>query len=528
MNICYWIKGFKMAGINLKIGEPVQIMMGFAYKNLLQTIPAQAKATDSLAVLLEDSAYFYSPYKTVKQKTSMALMKSFKILAKSCPSPNQLDKPTNTPGMPNYLVEYSCGVYEDVAPYTTSPSPLKVHYNPYEVAFATVKSLERDLTVLPWFNVLAVSEKYKIHHDGFEALNGEFKRSEYLSSVMSRDTKIQWLGAWPFMIPAQAYDVDVRDENGRLTGQMQRKPGSALGPDYHMYMVSPRYPLTGGWNYSFELTYKLPLSSVLKVAQEDQNVRELSVPLFLSHFDIAIEDFTLRFNLPEDAQVEQYFYNAIDPERVFDRLNTYKTYLSTKGEVSLELNIENLNKEHAKTIKLVYTYPWWGILRKPLALLFGLIFAVLCFRFGTSFDLSLAGKSKVQPNVNKKNLLSLFKLRREILANLDDVILQIDKPEGKSKREKLSKELATCTVSIFKELRTILDVDSTVSIYGATLKKLYEEHKSCVDMILDNVTNGAEKKIKSGSINLGKLEKDALELDQAILNWEAKMFAKSE
>jgi hypothetical protein len=383
--------------------------------------------------------------------------------------------------------------------------------------------------VLPWFNVLLVTEKYKIHHDGFVALNSEFKRSDFLTAVMGRDSKIQWLGAWPFLIPAQAYDVDVRDDNGRLTGQMQRNPNSVLGPNYHMYTVAPRYPLTGGWNYSFELTYKMPLSSVLKASIEDSNVRELSVPLFVTHFDLAIEDFTLRINLPEDAQVQQYFYDAIDPERVVDRLSTYKTYLSTKGEVSLELNMENLNKEHAKIIKLVYTYPWWGILRKPLALLFGIIFAIACFRFGASVDLSLTGKAKIQdPSATKKHLLSLFKLRREILANLDDAILQINKPEGKTKRDRLTKELAACTENIFKDLRTILDADSTVSIYGATLKKLYEEHRSCVDMIIDNVTSGSEKKSKSGSIDLGKLEKDALELDQAILNWESKMFAKTD
>lgn len=507
---CFWVQ----LPSKLAEGGSVQLVVGLAYRNLLHPVPEEAEQNDPLAVLYEDSAYVLSPYPTARQKTSVALSKAFRILAKGAPVPHQLDKAAASaqPG----LVQYSCGVYEGVAGHEVSSKPLRFHFHLHDAALATIERLERSLTVLPWFNLLTVTEHYTIHHDGFRTKDGRFERSLFLKAVQQREAHVQYVGAMPIIIPASSYDIQVRDENGRLTGHHQRQQTSPLGPNYHQYNVAMRYPLTGGWTTRLEIHYKLPLD--LFLSRNGKNELELSTLLFSSFFDVAVKELSLRFNLPEDAIVQSYHYDHLDSSQISENQSTYKTYFSTKGEQVLELQMSDLCRNHVQPIRVVFSYPWWGTFRKPAAMLLSLIFILACFRLGASVDLSVSrGKER-------QRLEALLKLRRETVASLDDLIIQMDRPEGQVKRKALLQDLTQCTQGILTELRALVNADPALSIQGAALKKLYEEHLSCINSVFERSTTTKKGLSKSQSVDVVQMEKDVIELDQAILKHEAKLF----
>lgn len=61
----------------------------------------------------------------------------------------------------------------------------------------------------------------------------------------------------------------------------------------------PRYPIAGGWNYSFIIGYNLEAGRLLKQSSDGQYL--LKVPFFTNVHDVPIDLATLRVRLPEGA-----------------------------------------------------------------------------------------------------------------------------------------------------------------------------------------------------------------------------------
>ena len=490
---CYWVHGWRAAGVSLAVGKSVQLVIGWAKMHGLRPVPEVNEQNEPLRVLLEDNAYFWSPYKTMKQQTSMMVASKFVILSKECPRPNQLDKPVPGANVLPGMSQFICGVYNDVGP--MEKSRLRMHYIMPDTPMATMTNVDRHLTVLPWFNVLQVTEKIRLRHDGFKLKDGKCSRSQFLRSIRDRNLNVQVIGMMPFLVPSAAYDVDVRDENGRLTGQVNRGAVPGFG-HLHQINVAPRYPLYGGWSWTFEFSYKVPLSSVLSSSGAN---KQLTVPLFQTHFDLPIEQFSIKINLPEDAEligIKSDEFKHLEPT-----VTRYKTYLSTKGELAVELLLENLVKEHGQNIKITYAYPWWGIFRKPLVILLSLILAIIMFQLGSSIDLSLGRSTST-----KARLLKLFKERREMLCNLDDLLA---KPTSKpAEKDAILKALQSVT----EEIMACLKAGGESAFNGVALRKLYEEHLTSVSAVFNGNTAGST---------------DARKLDATIQKWEAKCFVES-
>ena len=63
--------------------------------------------------------------------------------------------------------------------------------------------------------------------------------------------------------------------------------------------LSPRYPLLGGWNYTFTIGWDMPLGDALKV---DAGRKVLGVPFLTAWRDMLVDDAELRIVLPEGAR----------------------------------------------------------------------------------------------------------------------------------------------------------------------------------------------------------------------------------
>lgn len=64
--------------------------------------------------------------------------------------------------------------------------------------------------------------------------------------------------------------------------------------------LTPRYPLMGGWNYTYSIGYKQPLEDVLR-ADKGGSKYTLAVPFVTPMKGVATDEVELRIILPEGA-----------------------------------------------------------------------------------------------------------------------------------------------------------------------------------------------------------------------------------
>jgi oligosaccharyltransferase complex subunit alpha (ribophorin I) len=86
----------------------------------------------------------------------------------------------------------------------------------------------------------------------------------------------------------------------KLPSQRKAKPAAA---STSLLELTPRYPLMGGWNYTFTIGYDAPLSDYVKVKKGAQGKEYvLAVPFLTPVKDVAVDIVTLTIRLPEGAR----------------------------------------------------------------------------------------------------------------------------------------------------------------------------------------------------------------------------------
>jgi oligosaccharyltransferase complex subunit alpha (ribophorin I) len=118
--------------------------------------------------------------------------------------------------------------------------------------------------------------------------------------------------------------------------------------------LRPRFPVFGGWNYSFTIGYNYELGSFLKkTTLPDQYV--LKVPLFEGPSDSTVyEDVTIRVVLPEGATDVQF--ESPVPLESHD-IVLHKTFMDTIGRTTLVLKTKNIVDEQKRSY-LYVSFPY--------------------------------------------------------------------------------------------------------------------------------------------------------------------------
>jgi oligosaccharyltransferase complex subunit alpha (ribophorin I) len=69
-----------------------------------------------------------------------------------------------------------------------------------------------------------------------------------------------------------------------------------------LLQLTPRYPVLGGWNYTFTVGWDMPLVGYLKNVEGDAAKKVLSVPFLTGLKDVAVDDVEVSVILPEGAR----------------------------------------------------------------------------------------------------------------------------------------------------------------------------------------------------------------------------------
>lgn len=337
-----------------------EITLGISY-SLLSSIrprPATIPQNGKQYLTYSFSAFVPSAYRTDMQKTKLKF-----------PTTDVPDY-TTTSGIKSDSgadperkgSTYTYGPYNTakVAPGTEHPITVRYEFTKPVIAASL---MERDLEVSHWGGNLATEERYWLRNNGSQ-LEKQFSRVDW---TLSSYQKLPTSAVREITYPLQPGSVDPYfiDDIGNVSTSRFR-PGNGKGPAN--LELKPRYPVFGGWNYSFRVGWNNELSSSLRRATAtgaDSYV--LKVP-FLEGFKVPegvqYEHVVLRIILPEGARnvnfeiVEGATSSGLPgANHIVARLSSMKTYMDTLGRTVLTLEVDSVTDEARNAQLVVCSFP---------------------------------------------------------------------------------------------------------------------------------------------------------------------------
>jgi oligosaccharyltransferase complex subunit alpha (ribophorin I) len=302
----------------------------------LEPYPTAITQNEKQLVRFFGNAYFYSPYKTISQKTTVH------VGTRSTESFTQV-KPSS---QSDTSIIY--GPYEDIAPNTKSD--IVIHYE-NNSPFLTVTRLERTIEISHWGSI-SVEETIDIYHSG-ALLKGSFSRYDYQKDARSGQSSVK---NYKTILPAAATNVYYRDTNGNISTSAMRVLKDSVELD-----LRPRFPLFGGWKTHYTLGYNVPSFEYL-FYQGDNYMLKMRL---IDHVfdDMVVDEVFVKIILPEGSKnIKLITPYAVD--RSPDTL--HHTYLDFFGRPVISFRKTNLVENHITDFNLKYTFSKIMMLQEPL------------------------------------------------------------------------------------------------------------------------------------------------------------------
>jgi len=352
-----------------------EITLGISYSVLssLSPLPATIGQADKQYLTYSFSAFMPSAYTTDTQKTKL------KFPSTNVPDYTTTDglKPGSDPERKG--ATYTYGPYNTAKVAPGTDHPITVRYE-FTKPVITVNLLERDLEVSHWGGNLATEERYWLRNNGSE-LTTQFSRVEWtFTSYQKAPTSAVRELTYP-LLPGSVDPYFIDDIGNVSTSRYRPSVGKSAGS----LELKPRYPIFGGWNYSFRIGWNNDLASFLRrAAGVDSDSYVLKAPLIEGPKmaeGIQYERVIVRVVLPEGAHnvrfeiLEGANSNGLPgANHIHAHVSSLKTYMDTLGRTTLTLEVDSLTDE-ARDSKFVVTYDHSMIdaLRKPLTIFAGLL-----------------------------------------------------------------------------------------------------------------------------------------------------------
>ncbi|XP_055376168.1 dolichyl-diphosphooligosaccharide--protein glycosyltransferase subunit 1 [Condylostylus longicornis] len=328
------------------------------YTKMLQAYPASITQSEKQLVRYFGNLYFFSPYKTVNQETSVYLS------SRNVESYTQI-KPVS---MSESTISY--GNYENIAPFTTEE--LVIHYENHS-PFLIVSRLERTIEISHWGNI-AIEETIDILHSGAK-LKGSFSRSEFQKDTRNSLSAVK---SYKTILPASATGVYYRDTNGNISTSNMKILKDSVELD-----LKPRFPLFGGWKTHYTLGYNVPSFEYLFNNGDNYLLKMRAIDHVFD--DMTIDEAIVKIILPEGC-TNIKLITPYPITRLPDTL--HYTYLDTFGRPVISFSKRNLVENHIHDFNLKYNFAKITMLQEPLlvvSFLFVLfVIVIICMRLDFS------------------------------------------------------------------------------------------------------------------------------------------------
>lgn len=363
-----------------------QLTLGISYHILgaVTPLPASIKQEDKQYLSYSFSAYVPSTYPTLKQKTKL------KFSTTDIPDYTSTTRLRNSADPERQGSTYTYGPYDTTKIPAGTTYPVTVRYE-FTKPVLVCSALERDVEVSHWGGNLATEERYWLRNDGATLVNN-FNRVTWASS---QHYKAPTSALRELTVPLKPGSVDAYfvDDIGNVSTSRFR-PNTRTDA---LLELKPRYPVFGGWKYSFKIGWNNALGSFLRKLSVGDTYA-LKVPFIEGPKmaeGIQYERVEVRAILPEGARNVKYeiIGGTGMPTHMHHEETLHRTFMDTLGRTELKLVALNVVDEardgqlivsprgtrspaHAlltKPFQVTYDYPFVASLRKPFTIFAGVL-----------------------------------------------------------------------------------------------------------------------------------------------------------
>lgn len=262
----------------------------YSILSALRPVPASINQQDKQYVQFDFSAYTPSAYKTLKQKTKLKLPTTdapeYTVIGK-----NEENK--DDPQKQGASLTY--GPYADVPAGAQQNAAVRYEFTK-PLLHATL--VERDVEISHWGGNLATEERYWLENRG-ASLKNQFSRVAW-QQMQYYNPASSALKEFTYPVQIGSTDPYFIDDIGNVSTSRFRPINNAKEG---LLELKPRYPIFGGWKYSFRVGWDSNLKYYLrKLKSGDGYV--LKVPFMEGPKQaegIEYEKFVMRVILPEGA-----------------------------------------------------------------------------------------------------------------------------------------------------------------------------------------------------------------------------------
>lgn len=441
----------------LKPGKSVAVNVEEVFSNLLTPYPAAIGQSEKQLVVFEGNHYFYSPYSTKSQTTTV------KLASSAIESHSKL-KPTS---VSDRVITY--GPYNNIKP--LSKDAMKIHYE-NNSPFSSVLEMTRLVELSHWGNI-AVEESFTVEHVGAK-LKGTFSRYDYQRTPTHAAIK-----SFKVALPASARDVYYRDAIGNISTSNMLVQEDAVEVE-----LRPRFPLFGGWKTQYYIGYNVPAYEYLYNRGNKYGLKMR----FIDHVfdDFLVKDLTVKIILPEgvkDIKVKTPF------EVSEEKRELHFTYLDTVGRPVIVLKKNDVVENHIQDMEIHYSFQRLLLLQEPLLvvgsfyLFFILVIIIVRLDFSITKDAAREARMKAAGLLDE--LVALLEKRNGCSASYDTEVnkfkLSRDQAGFSNTLKRMNADYIAANNKVASHQTALLKEDPDANDKLQELQKKEHERKQLID-----------------------------------------------
>ena len=270
---------------------------------------------------------------------------------------------------------------EEIPPYIAKKYYLHYENNkPLTVFNYAVKTFQ----VSHWGNI-AVTEEYQIENIGAKLI-GEFGRIDYDEGLTGGKNALKSIRA---KLPLRSWGLWYRDEIGNVSSSNAKRELNDVD-----LLLTPRFPILGGWKSNFDIGYNLPTKFHVKTNNKGNYMVNLTFGM--PYQNMLARNYTVKIILPESADNIKVKL----PIETHYTINYDKEYgcLDLFGRKSIVINMNNMYDVYNTNIYVTYDYEWNMLFVKPIILIvyFLILFIIIIIYSRSKITLARKEENKIK------------------------------------------------------------------------------------------------------------------------------------
>jgi len=376
---------------SLSVNSTVNLVVETVHTHTTYAWPPQVGQEGDQALRYEGDLLVLSPYKTATQRIKVRAP-SPRITSYTTPEGLDVFTTDNIATKSGATITY--GPFNNIPPSASAAfikerqKPILIHYF-FAAPVVEITSLKRSAEISHWGANLNIQNDIALRNAGPE-LKGHFSRLVHQSQSYYNRIPPHIIPSLTFHLPPGIHSAYYYDLNGNVsTSRLRTAPSVPKAVDNQQYStleLRPRYPLMGGWNYSFTIGWDSPLAdSAGYDASSGRYV--IGIPVQTVIPGAVVNEAEVKITLPEGATDIKVF-PPFAP--ITQQHSTHITYLDSIGRPAFTLSFEDLTDKHSGLIYVTYKVPLSAHLQKPKVVSIAFVILFFATFLARRVDLSLS------------------------------------------------------------------------------------------------------------------------------------------